>query len=351
MSRRVGLLVGGLAVAIGLSLPGGAAALGRMNMQALLNSDGTGMLVANAGGELSFSWEECDVGLSLCRPVGIGREFTFGDSPDGTVFKLVGGEGGVSPVWHGNLKILTPPSIEGTLRANELVTPVRATWEGGWDGDFDATQLAACETPTGEGCRSITATKYVEGCANGAAYLDPTFVGDYLRVADSMEGPGTVTTLEAWGSPYDHPIWPADGNTAVAMVGRIGPPTHGWTATCGPPPLPVKAGPSPSEPVKPRVAKGSISRAGVASVRCSPGCRAVMIARRAGRGARVASTLPSPSGNALASRSLRLREADIRKLGPGRVHLVLQVNGKKVAERTVTFLAPKKPQKESRRSR
>jgi hypothetical protein len=67
---------------------------------------------------------------------------------------------------------------------------------------LDQTQLAACETPGGEECISLTEPKFIDGCGNEAAVLDPAFAGDYLRIADIRYGPGTGFTLEGAGSPY-----------------------------------------------------------------------------------------------------------------------------------------------------
>ena len=340
IGRGVRLLVGGVMLTIGMLLPGTAAATDS-NMQALLNPDGTGMLFADAAAG-PFSWERCNQDLSACAPAGDGRELNIGNAPDGSVFRLAGGSPAeVSPVWHGNLQVAAPPRIEGSLSANELVTPVPASWSGGWDGGFDQTQLAACETAAGEHCTSLTDPKFPSGCANGAAFIDPSFAGDFLRVADARFGPDTISPPYAVVSPYGQPIWPADGATAVAMAGQIGPPTHDWKATCGPGLLPgPPAPPSSPEIVEERLAEGSISRTGVGSAKCRPGCRAVMIASRSGRQARVVASVPSVGKPA--TRSLRLSKTEIKKLGARRVHFVLKLDGKKVAERTVAFPIPRK---------
>lgn len=154
------------------------------------------------------------------------------------MFRVTGqGDVGISPVWRGSLRAVEPPSVLGRIRANELVTPDLARWKGGWVGDFDQTQLAACKTPRGEGCITITHPKYVQGCRNGATVLDPVFTGRYLRVADLRLGPGTSFTAEAVGSPYQGKIWRRDHQTAVAIVGRIGSATGPRMDQCGPPPL------------------------------------------------------------------------------------------------------------------
>ena len=96
-------------------------------MQALYNSDGSGKLFAN--GPEPFAWEQCDLAFSTCATVGgAGRELSVGGAPDGTIFRLSAeGQVGLSPTWHGNLTVTAAPSIQGTLRVGEVVTPVLAT--------------------------------------------------------------------------------------------------------------------------------------------------------------------------------------------------------------------------------
>jgi hypothetical protein len=234
----------------------------------------------------------------------------------------MGSASGLSPIWHGNLSVTAPPSIDGQIRANELVTPRLASWTGGWEGDFDQTQLAACATPVGERCVSITEPKYVDGCRDEATVIDPAFTGKYLRVADMRYGPGTLFTLEAAVSPYGHAIWQADGRTAVAVVDRIRRADGPKSDRCGPPPL----------------VQVSISAQGVASIRCGFDCRAALVAKRGTKTARsvrkVGGTLRG--GNAT---DLELSAKARERLGPGQAHLVVKVNGRRAAQRTVDLPA------------
>jgi hypothetical protein len=332
--RLVGLLITVLALTIG-ALPASAAAAFTPGMQPLLNSDGTGRLFATAGGTGPFTWDQCAVDQSTCSVAGTGQDFSFADAPDGTVFRPAGGSPAeVSPVWHGNLTISAPPSIAGRLRANQLVIPVLAGWQGGWEGDIDQTQLAVCATPAGEGCTSISDHKYPAGCDHGGAVLDPSFVGRYLRVADRKLGPGTVETLEADGSPYGHPIWPAEGDTAVAVVGRIGRAVGGRTQTCGPKPL----------------VEAWISSRGVAKVSCAFGCLATLYAGHAGNNAwaslRVPATglppllgqpaQPEPSGSTLA-----VSPGELRRLDGGQTRFAVEVGGQIFARKRIELPSPK----------
>lgn len=332
--RRLKLLIAAVALMIGALLPAAATAF-TPGMQELLNADGTGRLFATSGGTGSFTWEGCTADQSVCSVAGTGRDFSFGNAPDGTVFRPAGGSPAeVSPIWHGNLNLAAPPSIAGRLRANELVIPVPAGWQGGWEGDFDQTQLAACATPTGEGCTSISDHKYPAGCEHGGAVLDPSFAGKYLRVADRQLGPGTVETLEADGSPYGHPIWPAEGDTAVAVVGRIGRAVDGRKQTCGPKPL----------------VEAWISSRGVAKVSCAFGCQATLFAGHAGNNAlatlRVPATglppllgpptEPEPSGSTLA-----VSPGELRRLGGGQTRFAVEVGGQIFARKRIDLPSPK----------
>jgi hypothetical protein len=302
-------------------------------MQTLYNADGSGKLFANGD---NTTWERCSPDLSACESAGTTREIATGTAPAGTVFRLQGRPTG--PVWHGNLAILTPPAVQSILSANELVVPVLATWQGGWEGSFDQTQLSVCDSPTGEGCISITDHKYVGGCEGGGGVLDPSFVGDYLRVADQRRGPGTVETLEAYASPYGHPILPAEGDTAVAMVGQIGPATNSGPTPCGPKPL----------------VEAWISSSGVAKVSCAFGCPAVLIAGHAGHIVRArlqvpatglppipaAASDPQPSGSTLA-----LSRKVLERLGGGRTSFEVEVGGKVFAHKKIKLPSPKQHKK------
>jgi hypothetical protein len=328
--RIVGAVVATLAVATVL-VPQASAA--EAQMQALYNSDGSGKLFANGALE-PFAWEQCDLALSTCAAVGgTGRELSVGGAPDSTIFRLSSGaQTSLSPTWHGTLSVAAPPSVEGTLRAGEIVTPVLATWQGGWDGSVDQTQLAACQTPTGENCTSLTDPKYVMGLPHGAVLLDQSFAGDYLRVADRGLGPDPVETADAYSSPYGHPVWPADGTTAVAVVGQIA------ASQTGPP------SPEPSSPEPARRIKGSISARGVATAHCNVSCRTLLLVRRGRHTARVISVV-KPTGAAMGVAKLRLARADLERLGTGRAHFVLEVDGKPVADKTILLPGEARPAK------
>lgn len=335
---RMGLLLAAaITVLTTTAAPAAALQPYEAEMQTLYNADGTGKLFANGA---ITSWEKCNGDLSACGSAGTTREISTADAPAGTVFRLQNTPTG--PVWHGNLSIVAPPTVQGNFSANELVTPVPASWQGGWEGSGDLTQLAVCQTPTGEGCTSISDHKYVEGCPGGGAALDPSFAGEYLRIADMRIGPGAVDTMEAYGSPFGHPILPAQGNTAVAIVGQIAPATHERTATCGP---------------KPQV-EAWISSLGVAKVSCPFGCAATLIAGHAGRTARATLQVPgtgrpfgvgAPQEPQSSGATLTIPTSPLKRLGGGRTNFAVEVGGQIFARQSLKLPAAKHAKKHHRR--
>jgi hypothetical protein len=206
-------------------------------MQPLLKDNGSGSLFVNTAGR-RWSWEMCAQDLLRCAPFKDGRRITTAGAQPNSVFRVSGGNGvGLSPLWKGRVKSLAPPSARGTVRANELVTPIAGKWRGGWKGDFDQLQLAACATPDGRHCTTLTHSHYPAGCQDEGAVLDPIFAGRYLRVANRRAGPGTAERADAVTSPYGHEVWRRNRVTSIAIVGRIEEASGPRTSQCGPPPL------------------------------------------------------------------------------------------------------------------
>ncbi len=296
-------------------------------MQALLNLDGSGHLFVNTP-KHPRTWEVCSPALTDCVPIQSDDPYeglNTGATGPGVVFQATSGGGsvGLSPLWNGMVGPLTPPSVEGPVRANERVTPRPGTWQGGWQGEGDFFQLAACRTPQGTECTTLTDSHYPGSCPETSAVLDPAFIGDYLRVANQRRGAGPhYELLYASGSPYDARggAWEASAVTSVAVVGRIAAPSGPRTEKCGFPPL---------DDV-------SISSSGVARVQCGLGCHAVLIAGRAGHHARVKRTLArwqtfrDPT-------ILRLPRSSLVRLGAGQARMTLKIDGRRVARRTVVL--------------
>ncbi len=300
-------------------------------MQALLKENGSGFLFVNTP-EPPMSWEVCSASLTDCAPFGTGGEITTAGARPESVFRVTGGGGsvGVSPVWHGDAAPLTPPSIKGAERANELMTPVAGEWSGGWEGEADLMQLSVCPRAVAVNCVTLTHSHYIGGCPHRSAVLDPAFVGEYLRVADRREGAGPHFTLRyATRSPFGLDLWKPGPTVSAAIVGRIAPATGPRAASCGPPPL----------------NSASISKDGVATVECGLGCRAVLIATHKRRRVRVVRTLPRGQASPvrlgerpvplLRPLSLRLPSRFLAHVHHGLVRLTVRINGKPVASRTV----------------
>lgn len=286
--------------------------------QALLNPDGSGRLFVTNG--TVPAWSVCAPDRSNCRPFATGGDITTAGAPAAVVFWA--GDGWLSPIWDGNVVAVGAPSLSGTLRANELVTPIPGQWQGGWITDRDTMQMAACTTEAGDECITLTDRRYPAGCPGGAAVLDPVFAGKYLRVADRRFAADTTTTFEAVNSPYGQELWMPSPITSVAVVGRIGSSRGQRAAKCGPPPL----------------VRATISGRGVARVRCGLGCRASLIARKGEKTRSATRSLrpfPLQAPRNYPIPELRLSSKSLAAFGSGPVSAVVLVDGKRAASRTL----------------
>ena len=276
----------------------------------------------NPGSEI-WSWEACSPDLTSCTPFATGRIVSTSGSAAETVFRATSNFEATarSPVWHGNPVAIGPPSVSGTIRANQLVIPVAGQWSGGWAASSDRFQLSACLTPNGIRCTALTHSNYPAECPDTAAVLDPFFTGQYLRVADLRLGAGPyVMPLYAVGTPYGYEVWESGPTASVAVVGRIEPATRDRAARCGAPPL----------------VEASISGRGVATVTCGLGCRTTLVARRGKRGVRFVRKVTRPGqGRLRGPITLPASHRSLNRLGAGRARLSLTVNGRQVAQRTI----------------
>jgi hypothetical protein len=255
--RSFGLLVG--IVLAAMALHGGAAGANeKASVSAFIRDNGSGGMIANSqtnpAGE-TWSWEVCSTDLSNCDPFAQGRVVSTGGARPGVVFRATSNSGvsGLSPLWRGRVTPMQPPSIEGIVRANELVVPVAGTWRGGWKGSENWLQLAACSTPSGRNCTTLTDMHFVESCPNWAAVLDPFFTGNYLRVASKRVAPGTGVLAYAVTAPYGQPVWERNRQTSVAVLGQIAAASGARTEPCGAAPL--DSLPLPDHPFGPSAAK------------------------------------------------------------------------------------------------
>jgi hypothetical protein len=311
-------VAGVLLLILGFAAPS-AWALGGSPFQVLLNRDGSGRIFMNDG--QVPSWNVCRADLTGCAPFATSGDFSTGSAPSGSVFSA--GSDLRTPVWRGNVHPASPPSIEGQLRPGSVVVPVRATWEGGWEDDYDIVDMAFCRTPTGEECVQVNhEASAFEGNPRKETLIDPVFAGWYLEVFDERYGSGTA--FAGVGHDLYYPIEKVQpGPTiAVAVVGRVAP-------------LNGSGGQGPRG-----LFKASILRDGSAKVRCLvSACKVTLIARRGSASARVARTIQpllSPNGQ---SASLRLPPASLERLLGGRIDVTVMVDGS-VADRRAVRLGP-----------
>jgi hypothetical protein len=290
----------------------------KRRFQTLLESDGEGRIFMNDGSRPT--WEACRPDLTGCSPFATG-DFTTAGAPPETVFWA--GGSAVTPVWKGTVSPAAPPSVDGALRADEVVAPVAGGWNGGWSDDYDELTLAICRSPQGHECATVDHEGREYGCgAPGATLIDPAFTGWYLRVTDHHWGAGTI--FGGVGHDfYFHDVEPVSGPiVSVAVVGRIA----------------AATGPVESRCRQPLLMHASISSTGKAKVECQiVGCRTELIARRSSRrAARRRSRIPMQLGGLpRRPKTLGFRPAAFRKLGNGPLRLTLEINGKRVARRTV----------------
>jgi hypothetical protein len=318
------LLAGLLVIGVNALAVSPLSAFEEIRMQALLSEDGAGRLFVNDS-DGPWKWQACAPDRTKCMPFGGGREIaTRGAQPE-TVFRVESaGAMGVSPEWRGRVRQLTPPTVHGVVRANEFVSPVPGSWSGGWADELSRMQLAACATPVGQDCTTLTEFHYVRNCRQSASFvLDADFVGYYLRVAERRAGVGpSFEPAYAISSPYGGEVWRQNRITAAAVVGQIAPAVNPYPGECGPPP--------PGE--------ASISKEGIASARCMGGCRVVLIAKRDKRQARVVRTLPAENELSVAPPAkLQIPRRVQRRLGPGAVSVRVTIDGRVAAHRTVRF--------------
>jgi hypothetical protein len=304
--------------------------LAEARIQAVLDKGG-GEMIVNAQmnpPSQTWSWSICDATGANCSPFAAGRQVEFGNEPANITFRATANDGptALSPVWNGALTLLSAPSVTGPVEANSLVTPVPASWAGGWTGDeSDFTQLAACATSDGRECTTLTDREFGGECAGGGTVLDPIFAGWYLRVASFVTGPTPAFAEVGRTTPYGNKAWQAGPSTAVAVVGRIARARRARTDQCGPPALDSHVSPREPMPVQSAV----ISASGEARVACwSDPCNAVLTARH-GRAVRAKTLEFIKRGR------LKVALAPATVIERGRLRYTLSVDGQTLARRNI----------------
>ena len=323
MSGGRGAIAVLLALAALLIVAVPASSAHELRIQTTINPSGrTGSLsVASPPG--SIGWEACTAKLTDCEPFGRGFSIETNGAPAGTVFRVrnTEGESGISPEWAGPLKELAPPRVAGEIQANGYVTPIPGLWSGGWRAEPAEMQLSACESEAGEGCVSLTNPHYVRRCPWDASfYLEPRFAGWFLRVADRQNGGPHVEPPYGLTTPYGAEVFGQSRTTSVAIAGQIAPAVSPAAGECGPPPAPV----------------ATISSEGIARLECGGGCSAALVATRQGRRRSISRELHEE--NLLRPRAaveLHLTPSQLASLGVGKIRLVVEIDGARVAQRTI----------------
>jgi hypothetical protein len=314
--------IGLLFAALGLIVTAPAESARRYAVQTFINPDGSGQMFA--GGTAPWEWEACTSELKACRPFARGREANTAGVPAGTVFRLRDGSGesSLSPEWRGPLKELAPPRVAGVLAANEFVSPLPGLWSGGWQGENSEMQLSACMTEGGSECVSLTDPRYARaGCSWSDSFvLDPRFVGWYLRVADRQSGGPHAEPAYGVVSPTGTDVFGRSRTTSAAIVGQIASAANPPAGECGPPPTPI----------------ATISAAGTARVECGGGCSVALVGTRKGRRQRVTRQIPAQDLLRLApALEMGLPRTALARLGAGKVRLTVEVDGNRLAQRTI----------------
>jgi hypothetical protein len=296
----------------------------RIHVETQINPNGTGGLhVGIRPG--SLKWEACTAALTGCDQFGSGYEIETKGAPVGTVFRVRDAEGeiGVSPEWKGPLEELAPPKVAGVFQANEFVSPVPGLWSGGWRNEHPEMQLSACVSEAGEECIALTNPHYISGCSNESTFpIDPSFAGRYLRVADRQSGGPHPELAYGVSAPYGAEVFRQEPNTSVAVVGQIAPAANPLTGNCGPPPVPI----------------ATISADGIARVECGGGCSVVLVGKREGR--RLSASRQIPTQNLLSpesAREVQLPRGALKSLGVGKIRLIVEVDGTRLAQRTIRW--------------
>lgn len=198
---------------------------GQPRLDATLDPDGTGTLIANPGGH-DISWRRCFPN-GTCEPFADDQVVEVADEPVGVVFEAT--QSGVtlrSEPWQGRTVPAGPPGVTGPVQVGQRVVPVASPWAGGWGGAWavggDWLQLQACTTPAADRCLVVFDPRKFGRChPAGGRTLPARYEGWWLRVVDRRLGPTAFFTDEAYGAPEGvAPLVPGPA-TSARVVGRI----------------------------------------------------------------------------------------------------------------------------------
>ena len=250
--------------------------------------DGLPRLVANPipdGGQGHVvAWRAC-APSAPCGPVGSGaadeRALATGDVPAGTVFEadVADASGQIttarSTPWLGRVTAIKPPWATGALKVGQQVTPVPATWSGGWTGDGDLLGLEACRDRAGTRCETLSAERAgLPTCPGAGAVIAPRYAGWWIRAVDARVS--YPLGFAGVGYPTLRAI-PAPAPTRTLVVSRpLGPvkESNGAFHECATPAIGLKS----------RIRRNAGSRPLIlAHVYCVTGCAVRIVVRDGAR--------------------------------------------------------------------
>lgn len=236
-----------------------------VEIQAIYDNAGNPVLNANFspnGALATPSWSICGpADVNTCTPTTANHEgeLTAGPTPAGTVFQATATYNdhsytARSATWQGTVRAITPPRLEGPARYNSAVTPLPATWAGGWGSEFDLVSVQACRTRDATHCVNLSPQKGY-GFSDQPPIVGAWFTGWYLFAFDQRLARDTAFAEPAYLSAAAIP--PVKASQIVARSAPSG-------AVIGPAPPKVSI-----------LTNASISdgRVLVARVRCAVRCR------------------------------------------------------------------------------
>ena len=192
ISRLVGLTLGvwllaSLSPAAGSTSRPRAAAQYGVSIQAVFDSGGDPLLVANFDPDGSLAtptFSICPPGKP-CKSRQEGQNgLRPGPEPTGTRFTAQATYRGetysASVSWLGQVQTLGSPRLLGAARQGRIVRPVAARWQGGWGGKSDLLGVQACRTMSGRDCRMLGGGEL--GCPDASSLSARWMVRRLVRV-------------------------------------------------------------------------------------------------------------------------------------------------------------------------
>lgn len=162
---------------------------------------------------------------SSCTPVDLVNGTPLpGPQPRGTLFRVTARYHGraysSSARWHGRLRVISRPTLDGVPRVGATIVANPARWAGGWATDTNQLAIEACRTQAATGCVMLTGVWLV--CGRLGCGVQGGVVGDrsserttkvgyalsgwYVFALDARMGP-SVDGLVGISSPAALPVW------------------------------------------------------------------------------------------------------------------------------------------------